>query len=233
MNKKSAFNRKHIELEEEIVKILDVAYGLEKNKDGNPHLYVPEVVVIKDGDIINHHLGTLEAHDATKRKMSENERTQLKDFYLKMFKEWGMTKHFVLTVVLLVVSFYFKYFSICYAGIDEAMMWVRVLGNELVFPRYVLVFVLVNLVFPGILVLFFRTIEGDESFWELSYGATSCITVAGFSWHFIYMYPEVDESIACFSVITIAIMIFLFLSICRIPFSSTAPPYNIFFSESG
>lgn len=127
---------------------------------------------------------------------------------MKMFKEWGMTKHFVLTVVLLVVSFYFKYFSICYAGIDEAMMWVRVLENELVFPRYVLVFVLVNLVFPGILVLFFRTIEGDESFWELSYGATSCITVAGFSWHFIYMYPEVDESIACFSVITIAIMIF-------------------------
>lgn len=92
VNKKSDFNIKHPELEEEIVKILDAAYGLEKNKDGNPHLYVPEVVVIKNGKILQHHLGTFDAHDATERKMTENERIQLKDIYLKMFKEIGSSK---------------------------------------------------------------------------------------------------------------------------------------------
>ena len=126
---------------------------------------------------------------------------------MNMFKEWGMTKHFVLIVGLLISSFYFKYFLMCYGGIDESMMWVRLLGNEIVFPRCLIVFVIVNLILPGVLILFFRTLEGEDSFLQCSYGATSCIALAGFSWHFIYMYPEVDESIALFTAFTITVMI--------------------------
>lgn len=127
---------------------------------------------------------------------------------MKLFKNWGTTKHFVFVVGLIIGSFFLKHFLLCYSGIDEAVMWMRLLGNQLLFPRFLWVFGIVNLLVPGLLVLSFRGIKEEMSFLQSSFGAASCLAVAGFTWHFVYMYPGVDESIAFFSALTITIMIF-------------------------
>lgn len=67
-------------IEERIGDILD------KDEDGKPHLYVPFVVTIKEGEITAHHLGTVDEHDAHERKMSEDEKAALKQLYRKMFE---------------------------------------------------------------------------------------------------------------------------------------------------
>lgn len=87
VNKKSDFNLLHPELEKETETFLNAYYTLDKDEDGNPHLYVPEVVVVKDGVVIDHHLGTFEEHDAHKRKLSDDEKTKLENVYLMMFKK--------------------------------------------------------------------------------------------------------------------------------------------------
>lgn len=86
-NKKSDFNVKHPEMEEKIEQILNASIPLMEDEEGKPHLYVPEVVVIKDGKIIGHHSGTLEGHDAHERTMEESEKEQLEEIYLTLFQE--------------------------------------------------------------------------------------------------------------------------------------------------
>ncbi len=85
VNKKSQDNIDHPEWEKEATKLLDEAYGLDKDDDDNPRIYVPEVVVVKEGEVISHHMGTIESHDATERKMSEDEIRVLKKIYDNMF----------------------------------------------------------------------------------------------------------------------------------------------------
>lgn len=126
---------------------------------------------------------------------------------MKFWKNWGIVKYVVCMAGVLFISFYLRHFLMCYAGIDAEIIWMGVFGVQVSFPRYLIVFGVVNLLLPGLMVLFFRTMEGDESFGQSSYGATSCIALAGFSWHLIYMYPEIDECIAFFSALTITIMI--------------------------
>ncbi len=58
---------------------------LDRDDEGKPHLYVPFVVVIKDGEVIAHHTGTLDSHDAHERKMNEDEKQELKAIYEEMF----------------------------------------------------------------------------------------------------------------------------------------------------
>lgn len=87
VNKKSDFNLLHPELEEKTELILDKAYGLSVDEEGKPHLYVPEVVVIKKGKVVDHHLGTLEEHNAHERDMNEDEKQKLEDIYVQMFKK--------------------------------------------------------------------------------------------------------------------------------------------------
>lgn len=87
VDKKSEENEANPEWLETTTKLLDEAYGLEKDDDGNPRIYVPEVIVVKNGEVIDHHLGTLDDHDATEREMSDTEKTELTSIYEKMFKK--------------------------------------------------------------------------------------------------------------------------------------------------
>lgn len=59
---------------------------LEKDDDGNPHLYVPYVITIKDGTITSYHTGTVDSHDAHERKMTDKEKAELKKIYQEMFQ---------------------------------------------------------------------------------------------------------------------------------------------------
>lgn len=59
---------------------------LDKDDDGNPHLYVPYVITIKDGEITSYHTGTVDSHDAHERKMTNEEKAELKKIYQDMFQ---------------------------------------------------------------------------------------------------------------------------------------------------
>lgn len=54
---------------------------LDRNDEGELHLFVPFVVAIKDGITLNAHLGTLDSHDPNERKMNEEEVTTLTQIY--------------------------------------------------------------------------------------------------------------------------------------------------------
>lgn len=85
VNKKSQDSLDHPEEEEQAVALLSKEITLEKDEEGNPHLYVPEVVVIKNGKITSHHMGTVDGHDAHERVMNEEEINQLRVIYETMF----------------------------------------------------------------------------------------------------------------------------------------------------
>ena len=87
VNKKSDINQENPEWEQAATDILDAAYGLDKDDDGNPRIYVPEVIVVKDGEVVAHHMGTLDDHDATERKMSDDEKEEVKEIYEEMFSK--------------------------------------------------------------------------------------------------------------------------------------------------
>ena len=50
-------------------------------------LYVPLVLVVKNGKVIDGHEGTIESHDATERKMTNDEKEQLTKIYTKLMSE--------------------------------------------------------------------------------------------------------------------------------------------------
>lgn len=78
------------ELEEKAVKLLtDKKVELDKDEKGKAHLYVPEVIVVKDGKIVGNHCGTVEGHDAHKREMTAKEKSELKKTYKEMFSKLG------------------------------------------------------------------------------------------------------------------------------------------------
>ena len=58
---------------------------LNENDKGEKHLFVPFVIVIKDGVVTDAHLGTLDSHDATKRHLNEDEKEELTNIYTDMF----------------------------------------------------------------------------------------------------------------------------------------------------
>ena len=60
---------------------------LEENDEGEKHLFVPFVIVIKDGKLESSHLGTLDEHDATKEKMTDEQVKELHAIYQDMFKK--------------------------------------------------------------------------------------------------------------------------------------------------
>ncbi len=59
---------------------------LDKDDEGNPHLYVPYVITIKEGEITSYHTGTVDSHDAHERKMTDEEKAELKKRYQEMFQ---------------------------------------------------------------------------------------------------------------------------------------------------
>lgn len=60
---------------------------MSNNDEGILTLYVPLVLVIKNGKVIDGHEGTLESHDATERKMTNDEKEQLTKIYTKLMSE--------------------------------------------------------------------------------------------------------------------------------------------------
>ena len=60
---------------------------MSNNDEGILTLYVPLVLVVKDGKVIDGHEGTLESHDATERKMTNDEKEQLTKIYTKLMSE--------------------------------------------------------------------------------------------------------------------------------------------------
>ena len=73
--------------DEQKKKIVSYLYDyLDTNDKGEKHLFVPFVVVVKEGIVTSAHLGTTESHDAKERKMTQKEQKQLLEIYLKMFK---------------------------------------------------------------------------------------------------------------------------------------------------
>lgn len=68
-------------------KVEEVLSDILTEMDGKPHLYVPEVVVVKDGNVMDHHLGTIGDYDAHERTMTSQEAAQLKQRYQEMFSK--------------------------------------------------------------------------------------------------------------------------------------------------
>lgn len=82
VDKGSEANKGDSKGEKEAIEILDAAYGLERSEeDGKPKLFVPEVVVVQNGEIVDHHVGTVKEHNAHERKMNKDERRLLKSIY--------------------------------------------------------------------------------------------------------------------------------------------------------
>lgn len=72
--------------EENIAKMTTLLQDIvSENEEGVPTLYVPEVVVINEGEISDHHADTVPNHDAHERKMEEEEQAQLKEIYKELF----------------------------------------------------------------------------------------------------------------------------------------------------
>ena len=73
--------------EEEKALILEYVKDYEdQDEEGNTHLYVPLIVKVENGKCVDGHLGTLDAHDAHERSMTEEEKMQLLAIYQDMFK---------------------------------------------------------------------------------------------------------------------------------------------------
>ena len=60
---------------------------MSNNDEGVLTLYVPLVLVVKNGKIIDGHEGTLDSHDATERKMTDQEKEDLTQIYTKLMSE--------------------------------------------------------------------------------------------------------------------------------------------------
>ena len=60
---------------------------MSNNDKGILTLYVPLVLVVKNGVVIDGHEGTLDSHDATERKMTDDEKKELTQIYTKLMGE--------------------------------------------------------------------------------------------------------------------------------------------------
>lgn len=84
---KKAVENSDGKVEEKAVEIIEEDIDLQLDENGQPHLYGPEVLVVKNGVIIAHNTGTVDSHDATQDEMSEDERLDLFSRYVKIFGE--------------------------------------------------------------------------------------------------------------------------------------------------
>ena len=60
---------------------------MSNNDEGELTLYVPLVLVVQDGKVVDGHVGTVDGHDATKRKMTKKEKKELTKIYQKLLSE--------------------------------------------------------------------------------------------------------------------------------------------------
>lgn len=60
---------------------------MSNNDEGELTLYVPLVLIVQDGKVIDGHVGTVDGHDATQRKMTKKEKKELIQIYTKLLSE--------------------------------------------------------------------------------------------------------------------------------------------------
>lgn len=58
---------------------------MDKNDDGTYTIYSPLVVSVKEGEILDVHLSTVDGHDASKAKMTDSQKAKLEDIINAMF----------------------------------------------------------------------------------------------------------------------------------------------------
>ncbi|MCL2110131.1 META domain-containing protein [Microgenomates group bacterium] len=51
---------------------------LNSDEEGNPRLFVPDVYFVREGEIVGHHLGTLESQTDVNRPLTEEQKTELR-----------------------------------------------------------------------------------------------------------------------------------------------------------
>lgn len=70
---------------DEYNKIYELLYDyLEENSDGEKVLYVPDVYFFKDGNIIGHHLGSIESQTNPNIELDNNQKIELIDIYQEL-----------------------------------------------------------------------------------------------------------------------------------------------------
>ena len=62
---------------------------MEKDDENELTLYVPLVLNVKNGIVVDGHMGTVNGHDATQRKMNDDEKKELVKRYKKLFDTKG------------------------------------------------------------------------------------------------------------------------------------------------
>ena len=60
---------------------------LSEDENGNKRFAVPDVYVIKDGEILDNHLGTVDSYHNPYKGMTDGEKNELKEIYMEMFRE--------------------------------------------------------------------------------------------------------------------------------------------------
>lgn len=69
-----------------------IGSAMKDNDEGELTLYVPLVVVVKDGKMADFHQGTVEGHDAHERKMTEEEKKELEQTIHDLLAETDSSK---------------------------------------------------------------------------------------------------------------------------------------------
>ncbi|MDI9518011.1 MAG: hypothetical protein WBH68_07630 [Erysipelotrichaceae bacterium] len=59
---------------------------LMKDENGLPIFYVPEVVVVKDGEIIDHHLSVVDSYSDVSKELTKEQYEELKGIYKSLIK---------------------------------------------------------------------------------------------------------------------------------------------------
>lgn len=72
-------------IKNELYEILDPY--LREDDEGNKRLSVPDVYVVKDGEIMGHHIGTVESYKNPYNGMSDEQKEELKEIYNDLIKE--------------------------------------------------------------------------------------------------------------------------------------------------
>ncbi len=62
------------------------AQYLSKDSEGELKFYVPVVFVIRNGETVDAHISTLGSHDAYSRDLTESEKKEVYEIYMKMFE---------------------------------------------------------------------------------------------------------------------------------------------------
>lgn len=60
---------------------------LSEDENGNKRFAVPDVYVIKNGEILDNHLGTVDSYHNPYKGMTDGEKNELKEIYMEMFRE--------------------------------------------------------------------------------------------------------------------------------------------------